>query len=461
MNLSAPAIGIGLACAIIAVIGIFRPFVGLLVFLAMHFTMPAEMVPALAPLRLELVYGILLFVVCARRMGAALANALVNNRVLLSSVILVAASCLSIPFAVWRGGAFNAVVYMAKLVALLLLLATLIGNNGQMQKVLWLLIGLLVFFAGTGLLGYMHGDFYELNYSVGNLDRARGINSLVGGPNELAGVLLTLIPFTIPLFRCTRNFFLKLLLLACNGLALATMVLTGSRSSMIGLAFVIVYLVFTSKNKVLNFIACVVLCCVVWVSMPSEYQQRFLTVKTYAEGGKLDDSNEYRLEVWRVGWKMFIDHPIVGVGAGQFPTAFGTTYSGKAHGGWMNPHNLLLQVVCELGLVGMIAFVYFLAQIRKAIRSVLRLDEKSRLVLNYQVARACNAMFLATIVISVVGHSLYRPYWYVLAGLAAANRSLALKRIRQSSPVKVIPEAVQDPKGEPQLFPAAMPARAK
>lgn len=458
MNFSAPIIIIGLVSVAVAVIGLFRPFVGLLVFLILYFTQPAELIPALAPLRVELVYGIILFIVFARHRATVLARALIANRVLLSSVLLLAAACLSIPFAIWRGGAFDALIYLTKLIALLFLLSGLIETNSQMRKVLWLFVGLLVYFAGAGLLTYMHGEYYALNYTLGNLNRAEGINSLVGGPNELAGLLLSLLPFVITLFRCSRNLFLKLLLIASGALALATMVLTGSRSAMIGLAFLSLYAVFTSRYRAVNFIACVALSCVIWVSIPSEYQQRLLTVKTYAEGGNLDDSNRYRLEVWRIGWKMFSDHPIVGVGAGQFSTAFGTSYSQKAHGGWMSPHNLLLQVGCELGLVGLAAFGYFLSQIIKSIRSTLRVKNKPEVKLNYQVALACGGMFLAVSVISTVGHSFYRPYWYVLAGLAVANRSLATRKVYELASERPEGERHKEPHVEPQLSPSAFNA---
>ena len=45
---------------IVALRGLFRPFLGLLVFLTIHFVQPGELIPALAPFRLEFIYGGLL-----------------------------------------------------------------------------------------------------------------------------------------------------------------------------------------------------------------------------------------------------------------------------------------------------------------------------------------------------------------------------------------------------------------
>jgi len=445
----------GIIGVAVAIVGIFRPSLGLLVFLAIYFIQPGEIVPALAPFRLELTYGVSLFAAFLRRRASVLGPTLISNRILLSSLLLLGSACLSIPFAVWRGGAWNGMLGLAKLIVLLLLVSRLIETNRQMRNVLWLLVAVLLYFAGTGLFAYAHGDYYTLRYSLGNLDRARGLNSLAGGPNELAGLILALLPFVIALFRCTKNLLIVLLLFASGGLALTAMVLTGSRSAIIGLAFVVFYSVFTSRHKFMSLVGCLVLSAVIWFSMPSAYQQRFLTVKSYAAGGQLDDSNTYRLEIWQAGWRMFFDHPVLGVGASQFPTAFGTVYSRKTHGAWMNPHNLFLQLACELGIIGLIAFAYFLVQLIKTLRSTLRVAEQCAAHFNYQISLACGAVLLAVSVISVVGHSLYRPYWYLLGGMLVANRSILASKLRQSVLRSSKPAKLWSFQDEPRLAPGA------
>jgi O-antigen ligase len=462
MSVSSPIAIIAIALfTLIAIAGLFRPRLGLLVFLAIYFAQPGEVVPSLAPLRIELIYGVLIFSIFLTR-RRSVGTLLMSDRIVRAAVIFLFVAALTVPLAIWRGGAFDALIYLTKLIVLLILLSGSIESNGQLKTVLWLLAGVLVWFAGSGLLAYSRGQYYELNYTLGNLERARGISSIASGPNELAGIVLTLLPFLVALFRISRAIFLKILLLACGAFGVAAMVLTGSRSAMIALGGVILYYAWSSKHRLISFAACFVLVCVIWFAMPSSYQQRILTVKSYAAGGQLDDSNAYRLEVWKAGWRMFMDHPSLGVGAGQFSTAFGLIYSGKEHGAWMNPHNLLIQVACEFGLIGLIAFGYFVFQIAKAIFGVLRYRTRSDVRLNYHVAVACNAMFVAILLISVVGHSLYRPYWYLLAGLAAANRTLAFGLLRKETAKVVEPSGVKDVRKEsgttlPQPYPQKLP----
>ncbi|GGE50832.1 membrane protein [Pullulanibacillus camelliae] len=60
-----------------------------------------------------------------------------------------------------------------------------------------------------------------------------------------------------------------------------------------------------------------------------------------------------RLEIWTTSIKIFLAHPVVGVGPGYFKSIY-ETYTGKliAH-----PHNLLLAFFAEYGIVGGIAFL--------------------------------------------------------------------------------------------------------
>jgi len=408
--------GVGLAIA-----GLFRPFVGLLLLVVIHFMQPGELIPSLAPFRPELVYGVLLAVSFVLRRASSPHRPLFSNRIFLGAILVLGAAVLSIPFAVWRGGALSTTIMMAKLIAILFFLSELTDTNDRLRKVLWILVGMQAWFAVSALLAFREGEFVRAQ----NLDRASGLSSVVGGPNELAGLIMGLMPFLIALILSSRSLLIRLVLLACGGIGVAAMVLTGSRASMLALVAMAIYYALRSRNKLLSLVGVALLFCTIWLIMPKDYQERYVTVKQYAEGGELDDSNRARLQIWRAGWRMFLDHPILGVGAGQFRVAYGTVYSGRAHGPWANPHNLFLQVVCEMGVIGLLAFAYFLSQIIKRIRSILKLRGKQEFKLNYDVAVACSAMLLAVLGVSVVGHTLYRPYFYLLGGLVAANRFVA------------------------------------
>jgi len=415
---------------IVAVIGLFRPFMGMLVFVVIHFVQPGELISALEPFRIELVYGTLLIAILIYRRMSLSGPSLLSDRIIRGATLLLASAVLSVPFAVWRGGAASTVIELMKLIALSLLLTVLVDSQNRLRTMLWCMAAVTAWFAGSSLLAFARGQFYALNYDWGNLNRAEGMNSIVGGPNELAGILFALLPLLIALLRTTRNILARILLVTCGAASLAAIALTGSRIAMVGLIAMAIYYVFQSKYKLPTCIACLLIGCLIWHYLPLEYKQRYLTVESYAHGGQLDASNELRLEIWRAGGKIFLKYPVLGAGAGQFSTAYGQIVLAGRHARWMNPHNLLIQVACELGLVGLAAFAYFLWQIVRGIRFALRGKRERGFELNYQVAVACSVMFVGVIILSLVGHTLYRPYCYLLAGLVAANRNIVYSKLR-------------------------------
>jgi probable O-glycosylation ligase (exosortase A-associated) len=400
----------------LAVAGLLRPFFGLLVLITIYYVQPAELIPALEPLHIERTYAIALLLAFLLQRPSN-SERPVLNPILRAGMALVGVAALSVPFAVWRGGAVEATVNLAKLIIYLFLLSTLIDTKDRMRKVLWLLAGLLAWISGNGFLSYLQGNFIVRQ----GIDRAVGETSIVGDPNALASTISGLLPLVFVLWRCSQKILQRLLLLGLMLLALATMVVTGSRTGLIGLAVIVLYYVFNSRHKVAALALCAVVAIVLWLAMPRQYQERYLTTVHFAQGEKLDDSNELRVHLWKAGWRMFLDHPILGVGAGQFSTAYGTFYSGAKHGAWMSPHSLFFQVAAELGLVGLVAFGSFLFRVVRANLFVLKAHAGDQQGWDYQLALALGAALLGYAVVSVTGHTFFSPRWYFTAGLIAAN----------------------------------------
>lgn len=427
---------------VLALVGIFRPFLGLFMLILIHFVQPGEMVPAINSMRLELTYGVIVLVAFVFRTLSNQGPPLLSDGILRSLAKFMAVAVLTIPGSFWVGGSINAWLGLFKIVIFVFLMKGLIAKPEQLKAMLWLQVLIMAWFAGSGLWGFNEGDAYRLHYSLGYIERAKGINSMVGGPNELAGLLVALLPYLVAVFQLAKNFFVRVLLLGLGALALTMIVLAGSRIGFISLIIIGLFYVVRSRRKVLALAIVGIIAVTTWNLMPADYQKRYLTVESYAEGGKLDDSNQLRLLIWKAGWKMFVDHPVLGVGLGQFPTAFGTKYSGVEHGAWMNPHNLLLQVACETGLIGLFFYGNFLWQIFKANKALRRFSGSGAHIVR-AVATACDATLLGVVVLSCVSHTMRRPYWYFVAGLVAANTTIAeqLRRHKEIAELEADPTA--------------------
>lgn len=70
---------------------------------------------------------------------------------------------------------------------------------------------------------------------------------------------------------------------------------------------------------------------------------------------QVEPSTALRLIVWQLAWKLFIASPWIGVGPGEFSGAafaHGLPIELADAGVWTSPHNFILQLLCESGVVG-------------------------------------------------------------------------------------------------------------
>src|ERR1700737_1914021 len=100
---------IGIMLSVLAIAGLFRPFLGMLVFVVIHFVQPGELVPAIASLRIEMVYGTLLIGIIIYQRAVRSTPSLLSDHIVRGAMIFLGAAALSVPFAVWRGGAATTV----------------------------------------------------------------------------------------------------------------------------------------------------------------------------------------------------------------------------------------------------------------------------------------------------------------------------------------------------------------
>jgi O-antigen ligase len=190
----------------------------------------------------------------------------------------------------------------------------------------------------------------EMKYGAGmNFDEARYV-ALGFDPNDMALTLAfsILIAGYLGLAGSGRW---RRLWLAYLPLALSAIVLSGSRGSAVAAAFAVaVVLWWMWRQDARAFFLTVALLVVggaaVWMETPETWE-RIFTVRQQLAGGTLGD----RLPIWRAGWDLFLENPLLGVGVGGFPAAVsaGLGFS-------MVSHNTPLSVAAESGLVGLLLF---------------------------------------------------------------------------------------------------------
>lgn len=189
-------------------------------------------------------------------------------------------------------------------------------------------VGILIGSVGVGLLAIyqllyldafnVHG--FVIKISFGNI-------SLLLGTMSLASL------FLIQQSHYKKIFFISCLLAFFMGLMAS--VLSGSRGGWIALPFFItLFLFFFPAQKLYKLVSIVLLVCLMATTyhintnvksrvnlVAQEINSYFLTdIRNDSEALQIS-SVGLRLEVWRAAWLIFTEHPVIGVGSGEFNTA--------------------------------------------------------------------------------------------------------------------------------------------
>ena len=170
---------------------------------------------------------------------------------------------------------------------------------------------------------------------------------------------------------------------------------------------------------------------------PDQYSARLNTVAQVITGQtdvREEVSIRGRVSELLVAGQMFFDHPILGVGVGNYPVYY-QSYSRRIgldpRTENREPHNLFLEVAAETGLVGLLVFftvLFFSVQgIRQAWLTFKRLKLETYANLVAVFAIGVLGYFTAALFI----HGAYPRYMWLLIGLALALPQVARNAINE------------------------------
>lgn len=319
--------------------------------LIIHLSRIQEIFPLLLGMRLALI-SLAITVLLSLLNGRLNAYVLGSSKESKLMVAFWLLGLFSIVFSVWPGGAFRIwkVVFTTNILIFFCCLVNM-GNEKELLILTWSMIASALFL-GSG----------TLIFSAPMVTQRLSVTAAYD-PNDLAMILVTLVPFAIACF-----FSGKLTAKLFSGITIIVMLIalfkTGSRGGFIGLLAVGVFFLLTSFSRITKFKKFVVLALVIAVSVSVASQSlwdRFGDVLSGQDYNLRMDDDEVvgRLEIWKSGLELLLKKPILGVGPGQFATAMGLTHGQYS---WLTAHNSFLQVALELGLPGLLVFLLLISR---------------------------------------------------------------------------------------------------
>lgn len=257
----------------------------------------------------------------------------------------------------------------------------------------------------------------------------------VGDPNFYAQFLLMIVPLALFAGLTDASRRRRILFLAGAAIIACGTLLTYSRGAMLALAVVSTLAAIVLRIRARHLAAAAAIAIVGLLLAPREVTGRLLTVEALMPGASddVDSSIVKRRLLLATAMRMFDEHLIAGVGAGNFTRSF-SRYSnevGSAEeqydppGSRQYPHTLYLEIGAETGLLGLAAFgaamAFALAALFRARRVLLARGERAHAGIATGLALALTSYLVTSLFL----HGAFQRYLWLLLALAAAAAQLS------------------------------------
>lgn len=268
-----------------------------------------------------------------------------------------------------------------------LVLVLLGAQYVRTRKQIWIII-VVVCLAGITQAAY---GYIQAVFDLGPEAFIRAANLRVygtfGQPNPYAGYINIPLSIALALMLLGNNWTTRLL----AGLAAAILggaeYLTQSRGGQIALVVVVLFVVIVGMPRLrkplallgLFSLGIVALFLVEWIPayvLTPVFSKLGLTQISFTNPNADDYPTAERLAHWIAGLRMFFDHPLTGVGIGNYPAVYSQYYVTIFVNSLGHAHNYYINIAAETGVIGLTAFLLFLLAIFVAGGSAVRAVSK-------------------------------------------------------------------------------------
>jgi O-antigen ligase len=298
----------------------------------------------------------------------------------------------------------------------------------EVRHVIWLYTAMVAGGLATVTIGFL----LTTGTTEGRLYGA-GLN-----PNELGG-LTAVATVLAAVLACNRSLSLpaRVASVCASGLCAIFMTLTGSRGAVVGITAALLVTPFVAgrgrRLTAAGLVAIGAAALVTWLFV-------FAPPQTTARLREVGSSGSGRADLWAISMRMVEAHPLTGVGVGNFPVS--SVHYLLEPGVIMKDeyivdrpqqtHNIYLQVVAELGIVGLTMFLGIIAICLVCAARAAALFRRAGNVDAELLARGLLIALVALLVTDAFTTNIYSKQLYVL--LATGPALLAISRRGLTSP---------------------------
>jgi O-antigen ligase len=397
------------------------PFWSIMAFTGVLLLSPQNYFPVLQPLRPALLIIVIgLFSYVADRWSRGLPVIQWTREIRLIAG-LVGLAVLTLPFSIWPGGSLTTLSEYFKTAAIFVLLSHVVTTMALLRRAVWVLTCLAMGLALFALYNFATGAFIDQGVNQDRLIGNEG--ALTKNPNDMALMVNLLLPLSVGLFLSSKNSWQRGFLFLAICMEAGTVILTYSRAGALTLAvIVLVYLWKLRRRPERSLLYAVLFAGILALPfLPSSYFERLSTITTVQDR---TGSAQERLTDMIIAGRTVLANPVLGAGMGMNILAMR-----EARGQWRQVHNIYLEHAIDLGLPGL---AIFLALFICCIRAVAEISQRNVLPELSLLADGLQVSLIAYAVAGMFHPVSYHYYFYYIAGLAIAARTIADAQIDHS-----------------------------
>ncbi|MBU0731986.1 O-antigen ligase family protein [Patescibacteria group bacterium] len=232
------------------------------------------------------------------------------------------------------------------------------GNKKVFKNIFYIFFGLGVFASLMGFWAYLFSDAVSFLARRAGTTAFFGLYPLGGSHNQIAEVLVAVIPFALILFWLEKKDSSKRFLVVATVFMAIITLLTFSRSGWISLGlefFLLMILVYKAKLMTIFKYTLVMLL----ILMPLAIYMALFSQQEF-----VSSSTQNRSVLINMAWEFFRDHPIVGNGPGVYrEMVLSDKFYVLEYGEYADAHGFLQQTAAEQGILGFVGFLALLAYV--------------------------------------------------------------------------------------------------
>jgi O-antigen ligase len=309
-----------------------------------------------------------------------------------------------------------------KIVVFYVLLVTTIHDEKGLRQIavgFLVVMGLYLLHSIREYLGGRH------TYRMG-IARMMGVDDTLGDPNSFGASIVFALPIIAAVWTTGLGGRLgRFLLIGYVGLSCLCVLLTGSRSSLLGLVVWFAIIIWKTRYRFTALVAFALAAPLAFIALPDSLQTRFETIINPEVGpANARESGEGRLQGLLTGLELWQANPLNGVGPGAWRPATGTK---------IESHNLYGQLLGELGSLGAVTFLAVLLSFWTNLRAIKRIRDQVpewRNDLLFTLPSAVGVGVFLLLFMGNFGHNLFRFNWLWYGGFLIIARHCVEQRVR-------------------------------